>query len=468
MTSSPDVPPRTVFRRRFVFWAASIVMLGLAGGGSFWWTHRAPPAPIPPSVPANRADPEVTTIVDKAREEVLSEPRSARAWGRLGQAFLANDMEVEGSICFAEAERLDPSNPRWPYFRGGIAINRGEPEEAIPFFQRAIEREEATTSGNFVPRLMAAETLLALGRLDEAEEQYRNVLARRENEIRARYGLGLVYAARTDWKNSRAELQRCAGDPFAQQKACVQLAAVCRRLDDAAAAEKFRQLANRLPMDRDWLDPYAAEYLPWAVKKRMRYRHIESLEAAGNLGKAVEMLRPMLTEYPNDYLPRVTLAKLVGRMGDHIQAERLLREALQIAPDKVQVHYYLSLVLFTHAEAEAQHGFRERAEALYREAIQRAEETLKIKPDYGFAFMTLGLSLKGLGQRAKALTALQDAVRCNPEHAELHFYLGEMLVEAGRLDEARDHLQQAIEMGPANAAWRPRALAGLKKVVKAK
>ncbi len=331
----------------------------------------------------------------------------------------------------------------------------------MPFFQRAVERDEATTAGNFAPRLMAAETLLALGRLDEAEEQYRKVLARREGEMRAHYGLGLVYAARADYKTSRTELQRCAGDPFAQQKACVQLAAVCRRLGDDAEAEKFRRLANRLPMDRDWLDPFATEYLPWAVKKRMHYRHAESLEAAGNLTKAMEVLRPMIAAYPNDYLPRVTLAKLVGRMGDHVQAEQLLREALQIAPDKVQVHDHLSLVLFTHAEAEAQHGSRERAGALYREAIQRAKETLKIKPDYGFAFMTLGLSLKGLGQRAEALAALQDAVRCNPEHAELHFYLGEMLVEEGRRDEARDHLKQAVEMGPANAAWRPRALAGL-------
>ncbi len=464
MTSSPDVRPRTVFHRRFVFWAASIVMLGLAGGGSFWWTHRAPPAPIPPSVPANRADPEVTTIVEKVRKEVLSEPRSARAWGRLGQAFLANDMEVEGNICFAEAERLDPSNPRWPYFRGGIAINRGEPEEAIPFFQRAIEREEATTSGNFVPRLMAAETLLALGRLDEAEQQYRNVLARRENEIRARYGLGLVYAARTDWKNSRAELQRCAGDPFAQQKACVQLAAVCRRLGDDAAAEKFRQLANRLPMDRDWLDPFATEYLPWAVKQSKRYHHAESLEASGRLREAANVLRPMVEEHPNDYLPRLTLAKVIGRMGDYENAERLLREALRLAPDKVQIHYYLSLVLFTHAEDEARKGTLDRAAKYYGEAVDCAREALALKPDYGFAHMTLGLSLKGMGKRADALAALQKATRCNPEHAELHFYLGELLAEDGQRTEARDHLQQAIEMGPENAAWRPRALAGLKKV----
>jgi tetratricopeptide (TPR) repeat protein len=463
MTSSPQAHPRNGFRRRIIAWTAAFLILGTAGG-VYWWTHRPPPAPTPPSVPENKADPEVVAVVEKVREEVLREPRSSRAWGRLGQAFLANDMEKESSICFAEAERLDPANPRWLYYQGGILINQGKPDAALPFFQKAVERGEATASDNLVPRLMAAEALLTLGRLDEAEEQFRNVLMRQDSEIRAHYGLALVYAARADWKRSRTHLLRCAGDPFAQQKACVQLAAVCLRLGDEAEAEKFRRLANLLPMDRDWLDPFATEYLPWAVKKRMRYRHAESLEAAGNLAQAMEVLRPMIAEYPNDYLPRVTLAKLVGRMGDHVQAEQLLREALQIAPDKVQVHYYLSLVLFTHAEAEAQHGSRERANALYREAIQRAKETLKIKPDYGFAFMTLGLSLKGLGQRAEALAALRDAVRCNPEHAELHFYLGEMLVEEGRRDEARDHLKQAVEMGPANAAWRPRALAGLKKV----
>ena len=165
--------------RRRSFVSAAILLLIAALGTALWYTHRSSAGPIPPPVPANEADPLVATVVEKVRGEVLREPHSARAWGRLGQAFLANDMEREGSICFAEAERLDPANPRWPHYRAGILQNRGEPESALPLLQRAAECCEVAASDNLVPRSMLAETLLALGRLDEAEEQFHRVLAQR-------------------------------------------------------------------------------------------------------------------------------------------------------------------------------------------------------------------------------------------------------------------------------------------------
>ena len=281
------------------------------------------------------------------------------------------------------------------------------------------------------------------------------------DDARANYGLALVYAARQDWQASRTHLLRCAGNPFVQQKACVQLASVCRRLGDEGEAEKFRRMIQRLSMDRDWIDPFVTEYLAWAVKKAKRYRYAESLEAEGRLREAADVLRPLVDESPNDYLPRLALAKVIVRLGEQQRAEQLLREALRLAPEKVQIHYYLSLVLFTHAEALARNGERDPAENFYREAVQQARATIALKPDYGFAYMTLGLSLKALGKRADALTALREAIRCNPEHAELHFYLGEMLAEDGRQVEAREQLQRAIDMGPANASWRPLALARL-------
>jgi tetratricopeptide (TPR) repeat protein len=461
MTTSADTRPRSGFRRRSILLTALFLLLGAASAGVYWWTHRTPPAPVPPSVPDNRADREVAAIVDKVRGDVFKEPRSARTWGRLGQAFLANDMEAEAAFCFIEAERLDAANPRWPYYRAGILVNQGEPEAALPLFQRAVACGEAAASDNLVPRLMAAETLLALGRLDEAEEQFRQVLARRPEETRAHYGLALVCAARPDWPTSRTHLLRCLDNPFVQRKACVQLAGVCRRLGEESEAEKFRQQSDRLPLDRDWLDPFVTEYLPWVVKKSKRYHHAESLEAMGQLREAAKVLLPLAVDNPNDYLPRLALAKVIGRLGDHARAEQLLREALLLAPDKVQIHYYLSLVLFTHAEAEARKGERARAEQLYREAVQRARAALALKPDYGFAYMTLGLSLKGLAQRGDALTALREAIRCNPEHAELHFYLGELLIEDGRRNEAREQFERALEMAPANVPWHSRALAGL-------
>ena len=100
-----------------------------------------------------------------------------------------------------------------------------------------------------------------------------------------------------------------------------------------------------------------------------------------------------------------------------------------------------------------------------------ARKALAITPDSGYAYMTLGLSLKSLGERAEALTALRQAVSCNPELADLHFYLGDLLAEDGQEVEARRHLEQALEFGPPQATWRTAAqdrLNALKKDAPAK
>ena len=86
--------------------------------------------------------------------------RSAAAWGRLGKILLAHEFSDEARACFAQAEALDPAEPRWPYHQGTI-LSQGEPDAAIPKLQRAVER-----CGNDpdAPRLRLAEILLAQGR----------------------------------------------------------------------------------------------------------------------------------------------------------------------------------------------------------------------------------------------------------------------------------------------------------------
>lgn len=439
------------------------ILLLLAAGvlTLLWFTRRSSSVEsVPPPVPENHAEPEVTAFVEKRRQAVLKEPHSARAWGTLGQAFLANDMEPESLVCFAEAERLDPSNPRWPYFQGGVRLNRGEHEAALPFLQRAVERATVADPENLVPRLFLGEALLALGRVEEAEKEIHQAQARQPQEPRVHLDLALSAVARQDWNSARDHLLPCLNSPFSRQKANIQLAGVYQRLGEPSEAEKYRRQAQRLPPDSEWKDPYVMEELRWAVRKKSRYHLAETLEAAGRLREAADVLRPLVEQYPRDYLPRLALGKMLGALGENRDAERLLREALQQAPEKVQAHYYLSLVLYNEAERMKRSGdHSEKAGLFYREAAAAARQALAVKPDYGFAYMPLGLSLKRLGQRSAALEALRNAVHCNPEYAELHLYLGEMLVEEGQASAARQQLNEALQMASPDASWRPNAQA---------
>jgi tetratricopeptide (TPR) repeat protein len=164
----------------------------------------------------------------------------------------------------------------------------------------------------------------------------------------------------------------------------------------------------------------------------------------------------------------MTLGKILAQTGDFRGAEESLRKAVQLAPQRVQPRYYLSFLLVKKGEEVSREGDsgQARAEELFREAASLARQALAIKPDYGYAHMALGLSLKHLGERAEALAALRQAVRCNPEFAELHFQLGETLAEEGQATEARQRLEQALRLASPGTVWRKTAEARLAELQK--
>jgi tetratricopeptide (TPR) repeat protein len=455
MTTVPHPRPPRPVRSRILLASLLVILFGAA---AVVILRIAVPSRLPPTPPEAKGDnlePAVVSAIQAARDRVLREPRSAHSWGELGEVFLANDLEAESGPCFAEAERLDPGNPRWPYFQAGTLLNQGDREAALPYLQRTVERCSDKDDGAAAVRLLLAETLMILGRFDEAAAQIRHVLDRQPQDDRANFDTGRLALLRQDWEAARIHLLRCLSSPFARQSASAQLAAVYERLGNAAGADQFRAQADRLPKDLHWDDPFINEYLLLSVKKRNRFRLAESLQAAGNYPEAVAVVRPMTAEYPDDYLPPLLLGQCLAQMRDYRGGESALRQALRLAPDKVQTHYYLALLLFEEGEELSKQGEegRKRAEVLFREAEASARQALALKPDYGFALMALGLSLKHLGQRTEALAALRQAVRCNPEFADLHLRLAEMLAEDGQYAEARSAFEQALRLAP-EAPWR--------------
>src|SRR5262249_14860708 len=127
-------PPSSAKRKhlRLVLWAVPL-LVGAAVAGYFAWRPR--PAVLPP-IATDHLDAEVVAAIDTARAGVMAQPEAAAAWGRLGMVLFAQDMYADCTGIFAEAERLDPKDPRWPYYRG-LALIMNRPEEGIVALQRA-------------------------------------------------------------------------------------------------------------------------------------------------------------------------------------------------------------------------------------------------------------------------------------------------------------------------------------------
>jgi tetratricopeptide (TPR) repeat protein len=440
-----------------------VLVAGVGAGGAYFVLRDWTPLPTPPEAPPE-AEPRVLVSIQNARRAVLDSPRSGEAWGHLAGTFLANELEDEGVACAAVAERLDPLNPRWPYYQGGILLNRGDREGAVRHFRRAAARAASAAEGQDAPALLLAETLLGLGRLEEAAAELERVRERRPNDVRVRFDLGLLAVARQDGTTAREQFRTCLDSPFTREKARRQLAIVAQELGDLAAARQFLLEANLVPKDSEWDDPLVSEYLGKSTKKRTHYRLAEQLEAQGLFLEAAEMVRPLTEDDPNDDLPWLALGKLLAQSPRPWLAEPNLRRAVQLAPGKVQAHHYLGAHLFNEGEAALRRGDKEAARGRFEEAAGCARRALDLKPDYGVAHLTLGLALRRLGQHEASLAALRQAATCNPEHGEVHFRLGEALAQAGRIGEARTRLERAVQLAPPGAGWAQEAkdrLAGL-------
>jgi tetratricopeptide (TPR) repeat protein len=383
----------------------------------------------PPVVELAGLDPKAAAAIRAARADVEAHGRSAAAWGRLGMELFANDLHVESLACLEEAERLDPSEVRWPYYRGLILSLRA-PGEALAPLRRAAER----AGGEIAPRLRLAEALLAQDRLDEAEPLFRAVLAGHADNPRALLGLGQIASRRGEPRQALPDLRLAAESPLAEKAARATLAEVCQRLGDAEAAEAERRRLTDLPADPPWPDPLLREVERLRTGLPARLELAENLSGQGQVAEAAEALRAVLRDYPDSDRAHLDLGRALIRLGQLDTAADELREALRLNPAAINGHFLLGGVRALQKDDAA-------AEASFRKVIE-------LKPTHALAHYNLGQCRRRHDDPAGAAAAFRDALRCRPNMTDAHVALAEVLLEQGRPTEARAPLEDALRLAP--------------------
>lgn len=403
--------------------AAALCALALAW--SFWGWYSAP---APPAVSFAETDPAVVEAIEGARRTVWRSPRSAPAWGRLGQLLRAHNYLAESNVCFTQAERLDPGDPRWPYVQG-LNLQRDDPEAAIRHLQRAVRLCGSVPDA---PELCLAELYLQQGRLQEAQRHFEHVLKTDPLNARAHLGLGRLAYERGDPTESVAHLNRAAASRLTQKAAAVLLAQAYHQLGDASAASQARARATDLPNDPPWPDPYMEEIQSLTIGKQFRLARLQALQQQGRVAEVPPFAAKLEEDYPDVY------CLVEGRQqmdkGNLEAAEQALRKATELAPDSVDAYFDLGTVLLRQKQ--------------YRAAGECFERVTKLVTNYGPAYQQLGYCWQMQGNRAEAIRAFQAAVHYMPENADAHRDLGSLLLEDGQAVEARTHLRQALQLQP--------------------
>jgi tetratricopeptide (TPR) repeat protein len=436
----------------------ALLALVVAGAGAVGWLlwRRGPEAPplAPPHVPLDNVERPVAEAIQRALQNVSEQPRSAHAWGFLGQLLLANAFETQALVCLREAERLDPNDLRWPYLCG-VHLRTRDPDAALICLRRAVElcsRDDPEQA----PRVQLAEALLEAGNYNEAEAVLQTLAGRRYSE-EPRYRFARARLALLCGHDQEAVkgLSGLIKEPHARQQACALLARAYHRLKNEGAAARFGQRARELPDDAPWPDPYQEEVWQLRMSTQSQILRAEDLFTKGKDREALALFGELASAEDGGELAQLSMAARLLQRQQFALAERALRQVLARGKSgQLRGYFLLSLVLYSQAEKlrEGPPGEKDRAHKVYQEAVAAARRATELQPSHAPSHLCLGRALLRLGPEhdREALAALRRAVECRPESPLIHVALGEALAQTGNLKEALDHLEEAVRCAGAD------------------
>jgi tetratricopeptide (TPR) repeat protein len=404
------------------------------------WRHWR--APALPELDLSGIDPAIVAKIDAARAELHAAPRSSVAWGRLGMVLRAHGFGGEANDCFAQAERLDPSDARWPYLRG-LTVALTDRDAAIPLLQRAADRNR----NNPAPRLRLAEILLLQGRVEDAERHFRSVANNDSGNARAQLGLARIAQQQGVFDEALSRLDEALASPLARKTVLTMRAEIHGQRGSTAAARADLAQVAALPDDPPWPDPIVEEVERLKVGVEARLELAEHLFRQGRAGEAIALLEDTAQSTPTSDAVFLALGHTLLRMHQPARAESSLRRAVELAP-AAETHFQLGNALFLQQQTAS-------AAASFRTAI-------RCSPGHALAHYNLGHCLMRQGDRPGAIGEFRAALRYRPNYADAHTNLGDLLAQDGKRDEAIEHLEHAVRLAPGDERAR-KLLADVRK-----
>ena len=269
---------------------------------------------------------------------------------------------------------------------------------------------------------MSAASCHALGRLEEAAEDYRRALRVEPGNAEAHNNLGNILRDLGRHAESAESHGRAVVIKPGFLEAYFNLGLSFSAMGSYAKAESaFRKVLEIRPDIAD-----AHNYLGNLYK------------AQGRLDEAISSYRRALQMSPDFAELYSNLASALAARGSFEEAEKSYRRALEIKPRAPDILSNLGTFLMTQQRVEE-------AEKCYRSALET-------NPDSADLHNNLGIALRAQGRLVEAGEAFRRARELKPASPSILHNLGDTLMDEGRLDEAEAFHREAVELQPDSAA----------------
>jgi tetratricopeptide (TPR) repeat protein len=391
-----------------------------------------PKTPSPPDIDTTALDPVVAELIRTNLQAVRAAPRSAAAWGKLGSVLMHYEFTDETEAAFARAEKLAPTEPRWPYLHG-LFIGSRDVIAATEKFRLATalsgEKPDA-------PRLRLAQNLAERGLNDEAAKHFQTLLQSTPGHSAARLGLARIHQSQGRLAEATNLLAGCLQDPHTRHGAFALLARLEQGLGNFPAAELAARASSNLPADAAWPDPWWNEALTWRVGRKALLEDAAALIERGAWTEAQMTLGQITRAYPNESEAWYLTGWIFNQQQRGAEAERALREYVRLSPQSPKGYAQLAIALL---------GQRRHAEAV--EVLQTG---LKLKPTWRELHSNLGYACVQLGRDEEAIGHFRNALSLDPNYVPSYIALAELLARRGQSEEVRGLLRRALELNPSD------------------
>ena len=425
--------------------------LGLSAGASGLQPNDRLELPYPDLASLEAGPRQKVESMQAALERLRQEPETpvgdlVESFGYLGQLFHAFRFLDAAEVCYLNAESLGIDDYRWAYYLGLVRNARGELEDAVRDYERALRlrRDDLATL------LRLGNALLDLNLHERALDRFSRVLELDRDSGAAHYGIGRAAALSGDTETAVDSFERALALQPDARAVHYPLAQTYRKLGDLDKARShLTQRGEEKPRFTDPLGDRISR-----LEKRAALEVAIAL-ARNHEGSTRDFLGFALSQFSD-------VEGAIEQLQDGLRLEDEIQE--MSASERARLHYLLGGLLVNDArddEAVPQFSIAVQLDpglldarikwgnALARagslsEAIEHYTAVLEIEPRHSAALLKRAAALMALARSGEAALDLELLIAEEPS-SEAHVRLASLLAE-GEPGAAISNLRAAIDL----------------------
>ena len=388
-------------------------------------------APVPPLPTDFEAlDPEIAAIFRRQAGKVEHEPRNSDHWRILGSTYHAHGKLDLAAECYRVSLDLEPGAARTHYYLALVEHQSGRADTAIASLRRTLE-----LAPDYLPaRLRLGRWLLEESQVERAIVELEEALGQAPADARLQHLLARAHLQ--DGSNEQAAelLERRIRVHPNDRYAHYLLGRTYQRMGRQDDAQ--RELALGVSDEPTWTDPWQEEVL------RARTGFSARLEAATELlatqpEQALAALQVLRSERPGNGTTLINMGIGLRRLGRLDESAAVLTEAVELEPGRGLAHMHLALTESARAQQEPVSEAGRRLNL----ALIHAQLAVDLQPTSARNQAVLGEVLAQAGRIDEAVTAYQRAA-AQPEDPRWSLRLGELLCRLQRWQDALVPLEE--------------------------